>query len=1260
MKNNLLLGTIAFGLTVGGISLAASPKEVKQEEKDAKIIVKLDDNVSKQTVLRRIQNTVTPNIDVESEYSQIFNGFVLNVPSKYVSDIRYLRGVDEVDYNQVIEERNFGDGVDYALGSQYVDVTASTLTMQKPAGTKDGSGTFIAILDTSFYMYTDADGKQVHHNVFKPLAAIDAVVTRESLKAKIDKNDKFHGKYDDDNTTYYNTKVPFYYDYGGDTSGSAKPDYNVYAEGQDHGTHVASIAAGNAGTEYEGIAPKAQLALCKVFTTYMEGQEYKSRLYSDALLNALEDCVTLDVDVINMSLGSNLNDFDDGEIVQGVIKSLEEKGTFVCVAAGNSGKGEWDGRALEYWGTDMVETNIISSYANNMAAMTVASTQADTQFFGSALMVNGVNIKYSDEVTDYRSTSGDVTYDPERYLSDLVTKYGKSEFEFVKVPGLGEEKDYANIDVTDKIAIVDRGTTTFREKTENAINHGAAALIIVNNEETVTEFNMRMSFGDDHYTPSIPVCFVLYGNRGSFTDPTVTTCKIVQNEELPNPDTRTISSYSSDGMKYDLSIKPEISTPGENIKGAVLGSVDKYESMSGTSMATPNYAGAVALMISNHLGDTDYRKTINSRLMSTAVPMTESDQSGNHTSVRRQGAGLVNLDGAINSDVYLDGIDAEGNRLNKAKIELKNNDDIKVGKLNLKFAAINESSETITYKATTYVYAPKLAEYSDSFEGLTGTKFQAIQDQLLEKFEDNVTVAPGTSVVQIPEHNLSDESKTYLAQFDYGSIVEGYVILEATGKKQLSVPFLGYYGDLASASPVEPFTFEREAGRVYTSDTLNYFLQVSLIADDYRKANYNSMLLAGYYPNYKNVKFDDAVIYNTSGLDLYADANGNTLRSVCMNPYTGEYDKDNIFMGNNGYSNTLVIQQFVIRSVANNSVTITKKSDGTVISTNHLEDTIFGPTYESGSPIPVAYPLYKSHFDYDTLYDGGYMAHRAFGIVPIYSIDSKKNVTPYEDGEYELAFTYELAAGSTFVKKYNLTINSETPTVSDIKTVSEGGKSYTRFAFADKTLSVVTVNGTRYQPVIDANGAHIDIDQSASAFSKDDTVYVKSENISYAKDGFLTRLNDKNRVMIRHVLMGTEVYSYEYTVENEGSATQTFTFAFTKNGAAYSPKGDVSFTMLIPQGVDATSLKLYTVNASGAEKELKFTKNGDYVSFSTGLKTIKFASNGGGDTPVEPTPGPDTPTKKGCGGSVAATSIILSSTALLSVILLAVRKRKDD
>ena len=1267
MRKILLISAVAAALALTSTPVLKNVNAVK-EERDATIIVKMKSKMNPQTMrleqdslLNQISTEVTPNFRVKTRYTNIFNGFVLDVPSSYVSQIRNLSRVADVNYNSILEEFTSGDGVNYEI-SLSTGKTASSKTMEKPDGTNDGSGTFVAILDNGFYIQ-QKENSQVLHEVFKPLDAADAVLTQSALKAKIDAaGDKFHGKYDETHSTYFNSKVPFYYDYGGDTQGKVAPDYDVYAEGQDHGTHVASIAGGNAGeNKYQGIAPKAQMALMKVFTTYMSGQEYKSGAYKEAVLTALEDCLVLGVDAINMSLGSNLDDFDDNTIVEQTIRQLESKGTFVCVAAGNEGKGQWKNNAYRYWGTDMMETGILSGYANNSGAMTVASTQADEQFYGVALFVDKTNVQFEDQVVNYKSTSGDVIYTPERHLTDLVTDYGKSEFEYVEIPGYGETKDYSGLNVTGKIAVVKRGSTTFKEKVQEATKAGAIAMICINNEST-KEINIKMSFGDN-FTPAIPVAFIIQDDGAHFTNDTTKKCTIIQNQDLENPQARTISDYSSDGMKYDLSIKPEISTPGENIKGAILGATDAYESMSGTSMATPNYCGAVALMISNHLTDensADYRKTINARLMSTAQPMTDLTTDENHSSVRRQGAGLVNLDGAINSKVYLDGLDAENKPLGKAKIELKNNDDIKQGKVALKFAAINEGSQAVTYKATTYVYAPKIEEYNEEqYPDLAGSKFQAIDDQLVVKYEENVTINPGTQVITLTERNIDANKLAALdADFDAGCILEGYVILTANEQKQLSIPFLGYYGDLDNVAPVEDFTFEREEGKLYSSDLLNYLITQSLIDKTYSKADYRSYMLTGYFSNYKNIKLTDAVLNNTTNVTKLLDENGTSVKSVGLNPYTGEYDKENLFVGNNNASNVLIIQQYVTRSVNTNTITLKKKSNGQVVATEHLEDSMFGPTRDGGNPIPIAYPLYKSHFD-STYFDQGYMAHRAFGIVPMYKIDSKKNVTTYDEGEYELIMSYELAYGNTFVKKYNLTIQNSKPALSNVDDVETAGAKAVRFSYTAQNLSSVSVNGDKYAPTKDGDKYYVDVPTSKYVNGDNDTVYVVASDLAYAKDSYITRLNDKNHLMVYHQLFNSAIYSYKYTVENEGTNNQVYTFSFTKNGSDYNTKGDIAYSMRVPEGLELATLKLYAVTVTG-ESEIKYTADGNFISFKTAVKTIRFVSEGGvAPGPVNPEPSePDKqPSKSGCGADVASVSAMFISVTLLGTILVSFKKR---
>jgi subtilisin family serine protease len=105
--------------------------------------------------------------------------------------------------------------------------------------------------------------------------------------------------------------------------------------------------------------------------------------------------------------------------------------------------------------------------------------------------------------------------------------------------------------------------------------------------------------------------------------------------------TDTIADFSSGGpTPVSLQLKPDVAAPGVAITSSLpVNQGGPYGALNGTSMATPQVSGAVALLIQRH--PTWTVAQIKSALVQTGDPVHDVD--GKEVSVLREGGGLVNL-----------------------------------------------------------------------------------------------------------------------------------------------------------------------------------------------------------------------------------------------------------------------------------------------------------------------------------------------------------------------------------------------------------------------------------------------------------------------------------------------------------------------------------------------------------------------------------------------------------------------------------------
>jgi hypothetical protein len=332
--------------------------------------------------------------------------------------------------------------------------------------------------------------------------------------------------------------------------------------------------------------------------------------------------------------------------------------------------------------------------------------------------------------------------------------------------------------LTGKIALIRRGTCGFFEKVSNAQAAGAVGVVIYNNQPGVVIPNVAGAV-----PIRIPVVSITAADGGTIDSRlaagAVDLTWTAQTVSLPNATGNLISSFSSYGLSPDLTLKPDLGAPGGSIRSTFPLEAGGYANLSGTSMASPHVAGAVALLLEARPHTPS--QAVRSILQNSASPRPWSGAptAGYLDNVHRQGAGMLQIADAVRATTRV-----EPGKLSLGEFEAGAAPALRT------LTVTNNGPAAVTY---TLSNAPALATGGSTFTPSFYAGFATVT------FSSSTLTVPagGTATVDasfVPDANLPDRSQ-------YGGWI---VIAPQDGGQAVRVPYAGFKGDYQSIQVLVP------------------------------------------------------------------------------------------------------------------------------------------------------------------------------------------------------------------------------------------------------------------------------------------------------------------------------------------------------------------------------------------------------------------------------------------------------------------------
>jgi minor extracellular serine protease Vpr len=543
-----------------------------------------------------------PSARISYRYRVVLDGFAVSLPARKLPALARLHAVTKIY-----------PSVRYALDTNQSPAIIGADQMWATTGDR-GDGVKIGIVD---------DGIDQSNPFFSPTGF------------------SYPGGFPRGQTKFTTQKVIVARSFPGPGSG-AQGKLPLFRRASFHGTHVAGIAAGDAGTTapagpdhptvtgLSGVAPRAWLGNYRVFNTPTP-TGYDA--FTPQIVAAFESAVNDGMDVINFSGGGPQVDPISDALVEAV-RNVSNAGVVPVIAAGND---------RDDWGLGSVGSPGTAQDAISVAAV------SNSHVFAPSLSVT---------TSDAPATLKNVPFQDILPIPDAWTSADKTLVDVGAIVGTDGSPVERHLcgpasdpnsrgtlppdSVRGSIVLVSRGTCAFVTKAANAQIGGAAGIVLVDNRPGEANFiplqlPLEAGMVSDLDGARLRAYLDAKGGRA-----TVGFTKAFN--QLNTGRSGVITSFSSAGpTDFDHQLKPDLAAPGGQILSATLPEAlgEPFAVFDGTSMATPHVAGAAALLVARH--PTWTPAEIKSALMSTAGAAWEDTARTQEASVLLEGAGLVNV-----------------------------------------------------------------------------------------------------------------------------------------------------------------------------------------------------------------------------------------------------------------------------------------------------------------------------------------------------------------------------------------------------------------------------------------------------------------------------------------------------------------------------------------------------------------------------------------------------------------------------------------